>query len=104
MFTSIQYRIISFYFNVYEYFLTIAEAFLVTLMGSPLLVMGMSDRSMMYRQASRTPKLNYKENKTLISQKIFKIINPEALVFLVFLLPVHSSSFSQRRHHRRRGR
>lgn len=35
--------------------LTIAEATLATLMGSPLLVIGISDLSMMYRQASRTP-------------------------------------------------
>jgi len=40
-------------FSLFE--LTICEAFLVTLMGSPLLVMGISDLSMMYRQASRTP-------------------------------------------------
>lgn len=38
--------------------LTKAEAFLATLMGSPLLVMGISALSMMYRQASRIPKLN----------------------------------------------
>lgn len=40
-----------------------AEAFLVTLMGSPLFVMGISDLSMMYRQASRTPWLNWRREK-----------------------------------------
>lgn len=35
--------------------LTMAEAFRATLMGSPLLVMGMAALSMMNRQASSTP-------------------------------------------------
>lgn len=49
--------------DVGKKFLTIAEAFLVTLMGSPLLVMGISDLSMMYRQASRIPKLNWEKKQ-----------------------------------------